>query len=182
MPVPNSVKTALSLIETDKSKVLGLTVGKHADVQPGQFIPKADATAAPELSFASLSPDKTYVILSVDLDAPFPSFSVLGPALHWIQPGLKAVPLGGAAGGFGLETGDEPFVANYAPPGAPSISAPHRYVFLLYEQPAGFDGSKLAPPGGKEMGIGPRIRFDVDKWVKESNLGPPVAVNYFNSK
>lgn len=134
----------------------------------------------PELSFASLSPDQPYIILCIDLDAPFPSFSVLGPALHWIQPGLKATP---TEGRFTLAAApDVPFVANWAPPGAPGISAPHRYVFFLYEQPAGFDGKKLTPPDGKEMGIGPRIRFDVDKWVKESGLGSPVAVNYFSSK
>ncbi|KAI1775493.1 putative protease inhibitor [Hypoxylon cercidicola] len=185
MPVSSSVKTALSLIETDKSKVLGLTIGKHADVQPGQFIPKADARAAPELSFASLSPDKPYIILCVDLDAPFPSFPVLGPVLHWLQPGAKATPIevGGGGGGFSLKAAaDEPFVANYAGPGPPPISSPHRYVFLVYEQPEGFDGKKLAPPDGKEMGIGPRVRFDVDKWVKESKVGLAVAVTYFNSK
>ncbi|KAI1759782.1 putative protease inhibitor [Hypoxylon sp. FL1150] len=179
MPVANSVKAALSLIEQDKTKVLGLTIGKHANVQPGQFIPKADAKAIPELSFPSLSPDQSYIILSIDPDAPFPSFSVLSPALHWIQPGLRATPV---EGGYGLKTADEPFVANWVPPGAPAISAPHRYVFVLYEQPAGFDGKKLAPPDGKEMGIGPRVRFDADRWAKESRLGEPVAVNYFKSK
>lgn len=139
----------------------------------------------PELTCASLSPDKSYIVICVDLDAPFPSFPVLGPILHWIQPGLKAAPIDGGRGDrFRLEAAaDEPFIANWAPPGPPSVSGPHRYVFLLHEQPDGFDGGKgLAPPGGKEMGLGARVRFDVDKWVRESNLGPAVAVNYFSSK
>jgi hypothetical protein len=35
-----SAERALSLIETDKSKVLGLLIGKH-NVKPGQQVPKA---------------------------------------------------------------------------------------------------------------------------------------------
>lgn len=41
MPTSKSANAALSLIKDDKSKVLGLTVGKHANVQPGDYIPKA---------------------------------------------------------------------------------------------------------------------------------------------
>lgn len=41
MPSNKSVETALSLIENDKTKVLGLTVGNHREIQPGQYIPRA---------------------------------------------------------------------------------------------------------------------------------------------
>ncbi|XDG09010.1 hypothetical protein ABKA04_008625 [Annulohypoxylon sp. FPYF3050] len=178
MPPQNSVKEALSLIENDKSKILGLTVGKHANVQPGQHIPKPEAQDKPELSFTDLSPEKTYLVVALDLDAPFPSFSILSPALHWIQPGFKAEPKEG--GGFSLKT-TEPFIANYIGVGAPGISAPHRYCFFLYEQPEGLDGKKYAPPGGKELGFTGRIRYDLDAWGKEIKLGPLLAFNYFNS-
>jgi hypothetical protein len=40
MPDNKTVNTAMSLIETDKSKILGLTIGEH-NVVPGQFIQKA---------------------------------------------------------------------------------------------------------------------------------------------
>ncbi|KAI0161904.1 putative protease inhibitor [Hypoxylon sp. FL1284] len=180
MPVPSSTKAALSQIEQDKSKILGMTVGKHANVEPGLYIPKADAQAAPELSFSSLSPDKTYVVLGIDIDAPFPSFSVLGPVLHWIQPGYKATATEDGAS-FALSAAGVPFVSNYIAPAPPPPSSPHRYVFLLYEQPDGFDNANLTPPGGKDMGVGPRVRFNVDKWLRDSKLGEPVATNYFTS-
>ncbi|KAI2618009.1 putative protease inhibitor [Hypomontagnella submonticulosa] len=176
MPTSKSANAALSLIKDDKSKVLGLTVGKHANVQPGDYIPKADATSEPELSFASLSPDKTYLVIGIDLDAPFPSFAFLGPILHWIQPGLKT----SEEGGVSLKSAD-PFIANYAAPGPPPGSSPHRYVFLLYEQPEGFDGKKYAPPNGKNLGIGGRMRWNLDAWEKDAKLGPVLAVNYFTS-
>jgi hypothetical protein len=40
MPSSKSAEKALELISHDKSKVLGLTVGKH-NVTPGQHVPKA---------------------------------------------------------------------------------------------------------------------------------------------
>ena len=40
MPSSKSVEIALELISNDKSKILGLTVGKH-NVTPGQQVPKA---------------------------------------------------------------------------------------------------------------------------------------------
>jgi hypothetical protein len=58
----------------------------------------------------------------------------------------------------------------------------HRYVFLLFEQPADFDAKKYAPKEGKKMGNWPRMRYDFAKFEKEIKLGPVVAVNYFQSK
>jgi phosphatidylethanolamine-binding protein len=50
MPNNKSVNTALSLIESDKSKILGLTIGKH-NVVPGQFIPRAGKHKTMSISF-----------------------------------------------------------------------------------------------------------------------------------
>ncbi|KAI8956639.1 putative protease inhibitor [Daldinia sp. FL1419] len=179
MPVNNSVKTAMSLIEKDKSKVLGLSVGKHTNVEPGLYIPKADAQSEPEIRFASASPEKAYILINLDLDAPFPSFSVLGPVAHWIQSDLKPTP---AADGNGyVLKSTAPFIMNYVGPAPKLFSGPHRYVFFLYEQPEDFDVKKHAPAGGKPVGIPPRALFDLDAWEKKLKLGPVVAVNYFNS-
>ena len=40
MPSDAQVKAALALIKDDESKVLGLNVGKHKNVQPGQYVPR----------------------------------------------------------------------------------------------------------------------------------------------
>ncbi|RAL08028.1 YbhB/YbcL family Raf kinase inhibitor-like protein [Aspergillus homomorphus CBS 101889] len=178
MPSNKSIKRSLALIENDESKILGLSVGTHRNVQPGQYIPKADAQSAPELSFKLPDPTSTYIIVNLDLDGPFPSLNALSPIMHWIQPGLK--PTATDTDNYTLEV-TAPFVVNYIGPGPPPGSSPHRYVFFLYEQPAGFDGSRYAPPHGKDMGIWPRLRYDLDKWEEETKLGPVVAVNYFTS-
>ena len=41
MPANKSVDKALAALDSDASKTLGLTVGKHTEVKPGTYIPKA---------------------------------------------------------------------------------------------------------------------------------------------
>lgn len=133
-----------------------------------------EAQSAPEISFAVPDPSATYMVVALDIDAPFPSFTVLGPILHWIQPGLKV-------GSNSSLTSSEPFVANYIGPAPPPGSAPHRYCFFLFEQPKDFDGSKHAPAGGKPLSNWYRMRYDLDVWQKTAKLGEPLAANYFLS-
>lgn len=133
-----------------------------------------DAQSPPQLSFEGLDASKTYLVVGLDIDAPFPSWGVLGPILHWIQPGAKATE------SSTLDTSD-PFVADYIGPAPPPGSSPHRYIFFLYEEPAGFDAKKYAPADGKKLSNWNRMRYDLDSWAKEINLGPVLAFNYFNS-
>ncbi|KKK15677.1 hypothetical protein P175DRAFT_0507097 [Aspergillus ochraceoroseus IBT 24754] len=177
MPVNQSVKNALTLIKNDPSKVLGLKVGTH-EINPGQYVPKADAQSAPELSFPAVSPNGIYMVVGLDIDAPFPSFDVLGPILHWIQPDLR--PTRSQNGTFALKT-TAPFVANYIGPAPPPPSSPHRYIFFLYEQPANFEGKKYAPPNGQNLSNWNRMRYDLDAWEKKIGLRAPIAANYFES-
>lgn len=41
MPSDAQVKAALALIKDDESKVLGLSMGNHKNIQPGQYVPRA---------------------------------------------------------------------------------------------------------------------------------------------
>lgn len=140
-----------------------------------------EAQSPPELSFAvpSSSPSKTYMAVGLDIDAPFPSFGVLGPILHWIQPGFK--PEAPSEGGIVKLKSTEPFVANYIGPAPPPGSSPHRYIFFLYEQPEGFEGAQYAPANGKELSNWFRMRYDLDNWEREIGLGGVVGCNYFTS-
>ncbi|KAJ5958352.1 uncharacterized protein N7479_005502 [Penicillium vulpinum] len=171
MPSDNHIKAAMSLIE-DKSKVLGLTIGIHENVQPGTWLPRKSAQKPPKLFFAGANPTTTYLVVSLDIDAPFPAFTILSPILHWIQSDIQLI--GNAALAF-----DAPFVANYIGPAPPPASAPHRYLFLLYEQPEGFDLTAHAPVAGRTVSNSNRMRYDLDAWAEKVNLGLPVAFNYF---
>jgi hypothetical protein len=187
------VQRIMSAQATDQSKTLSIILNGKI-ITTGQYVPRAgkccglfyilcgnsdltiilEAQTAPEISYSVSDPSITYMVVGLDLDAPFPSFSVLGPALHWIQPGLTAGP-------DNRLTSNEPFVANYIGPAPPPKSAPHRYVFILFEQPNGFDGQKYAPAGGAPLSMWPRIRYDLDAWQKTAKLSEPLAVNYFVS-
>jgi phosphatidylethanolamine-binding protein len=193
----SSVETALSLIQEDPSKILGLKFGSH-EVKPGEVLPRAgkapnrdcawtirnrvsshtvsEAKSAPELSFDVAS--GTYMVINLDLDAPFPSFNVLSPILHWLQPGLQPQTADGVTK---LLSQDTPWMVNYAGPGPPPGSAVHRYIFLLYEQPAAFDPKEWAPPEGTSVGRWNRIRYDLGAFEKKIGLGPVLAANYFCS-
>jgi len=151
-------------------------------ITPGPFVRVSSHTAseakeAPELSF-NVAPG-TYMVINVDLDGPFPSFNVLSPIMHWIQPGLQ--PQTADGGVTKLLASDTPWIVDYAPPGPPPGSAVHRYLFLLYQQPAELDPKKLAPPGGKGVGHLSRIRYDLGAFEKKIGLGPVLAANYFCS-
>jgi phosphatidylethanolamine-binding protein len=115
------------------------------------------------------------VAICVDLDGPFPSFNFLSPILHWIQSDLHA-PSASTA----LST-EAAFIADYIGPGPPPGSSPHRYVFLLYRQPEGFDAELYAPANGAKYGHMARMRFDLAGFEERAKLGKPIAVNYFKS-
>ncbi|KAJ9488664.1 hypothetical protein VN97_g4624 [Penicillium thymicola] len=147
MPSDNHVKAGLALIE-DKSKVLGLTIGSHENVQPGTWLPRKATQEPPKLSFAGANPTSTYLVSDIKVTSE------------------------------GVLVSDAPFIANYIGPAPPPMSAPHRYMFFLYEQPAGFDLTAHAPAGGKKFGNSNRMRYDLDAWAENIKLGPLVAFNY----
>ena len=150
----------------------------------------------PKLSFSGANPNKKYIIIGLDLDPPFPSFPFLGPALHWIQTGLTIAAADQATGLLSVVGPSDndtagattttttttatvvPPLASYHPPRPPPGSSPHRYVFLLYEQPEDFDRQVDRKP----IGLSDRPRFDYNGFLERTGLGEVVAVNYYLSK
>ncbi|PYI03952.1 PEBP-like protein [Aspergillus sclerotiicarbonarius CBS 121057] len=177
MPSRQNVDKAMALLEKDDTKILGLTFGARY-VHPGQYLSKADAAYPPRLSFQRLKACGTYMVVCLDLDAPFTSFNLLSPVLHWIQPGLLPVPT--ESGNYFLRVA-APFVADYMGPNPPPRAAPHRYIFILFEQPPGFEVQHHAPPNGNTLGKWSRLRYNFDGWAKSIGLGPVVGANYFVS-
>lgn len=173
MPENKSANAALANL-TNGGKKLGLKMGGK-DIEPGQYLPKVEAQSAPEISLAGAEGD--YIAVCLDMDAPFPSFPILGPIHHWTQPGFKPT----APGQSTLTSGSTPFVADYIGPAPPPGSGPHRYAFFLYEQPNGFDGKAFAPPDGQKLPALQRMRTDLDAFEKKAGLGDIIACNYFTS-
>jgi phosphatidylethanolamine-binding protein (PEBP) family uncharacterized protein len=170
------VKETIAAVDSGSTPTLGVTFPDNKPIsKPGIHLPRADAASTPTISYSAPSSTGKYLAVCIDIDAPFPSFAILGPALHWIQPGL--VP--SSSGELTVE-GDAKPIAAYAGPRPPPISSAHRYAFLLYEQPADFDGAKLGLP--EELGIKDRMRWNQAQFEKKAGLGKVVAGNWFKSK
>lgn len=120
---------------------------------------------------ADLPKDGTYTMLCLDLDAPFGSFNFLSPIVHWLQTDFKVV-------GQELKS-DQTAIAPYLGAGPPPGAAPHRYLFLLYDQKPG----QVIPPNWKNKPFShpQRMRFDVEGMEKLLGLGDVLAANYFVS-
>lgn len=132
-----------------------------------------EAQEVPRLSWSSSTTSgQKYIVISLDINAPFPSFAPLSPVLHWLQAGFTVTSTGD------LVSSDSA-IAFWAGPGPPPISGPHRYIFLLYEQPADFDAKLFSKASG--FGIKDRMRWDVSKFEKLAKLGSAVAATYFLS-
>ncbi|KAK3943393.1 phosphatidylethanolamine-binding protein [Diplogelasinospora grovesii] len=149
--------------------------------QPGVKLSKAESAKPPTLSISSslVTPDATgekkYVVVALDLDPPFPSFPVMGPILHGLHADLTP--------GTTVEEGEantEP-IAVYVGPGPPPPSAPHRYVFLVFEQPPNMNTESMRERLGlgEKPGVRARVRWDQEAAEKKLGLGRVVAGNYF---
>ncbi|OQV04699.1 hypothetical protein CLAIMM_09548 [Cladophialophora immunda] len=172
MPDHPILKSVLSLIEKGDPNILHVAFGSRK-VNPGDKVPKGEAQERPTLGWDAPSGQK-FVVVCLDLDAPFPSFAPLSPILHWLQAGLAVQ---GSSGG--AMTSSDPAIAFWAGPGPPPLSSPHRYIFLLYDQPADFDTAMFNKAGG--FGVRDRMRWDLSRFEKQAKLGPAVAATYFLS-
>ncbi|KAK0712559.1 phosphatidylethanolamine-binding protein [Lasiosphaeria miniovina] len=165
------------LAEAGTSPTLRILFPDTAVTRAGSSISKEAGAPAPTLAVAasalgSKPPATKYLAISLDLDAPFVSFAVLAPVLHGIDADLVAASPDGAWNAM-------PWVG----PGPPSISGPHRYVFLLFAQPDGLDAAKVKSLLGiNGTGLWPRVRWDEEAAEKKLGVGELLAGTFFTTK
>lgn len=87
------------------------------------------------------------------------------------------MPTSVAVGGRG--TLERP-LASWLAPAPPGFSAPHRYMFLVWEQPKRVSGDQVRAKlgldeGEGEAGLWGRSWFDVEGFVEKLKLGEIVA-------
>jgi len=115
----------------------------------------------------------------VDPDASYPSNPTKAQYLHWLQPNTKLVHGAHSALGsfpFVLTTAANTSpVLDYQEPMPPTNSSAHRYIVYLYQQPSNF----AIPPAFAGYGIHNRSNFNIEAFAAASNLGLPLAANYF---
>jgi phosphatidylethanolamine-binding protein (PEBP) family uncharacterized protein len=70
--------------------LLKVSFGTNEVETPGQFFPRQQAGPDPEIKFNAVSSTGRYVLLNIDLDAPFISLPILSPVMHLILPDLTS--------------------------------------------------------------------------------------------
>jgi phosphatidylethanolamine-binding protein len=166
------------MANTSPSKVNYLYNHQPASTLP--LTPSPETKTTPKLTLDT--PTDIYVIICIDLDAPFTSLPFLSPVLHWLQGGVGASKSASQQSNAELEFLGKSCVAEYVGAGPPPGAAPHHYVFLLYEQPEDFDVKKLGHMA--ESGAFPirkRARYDFEGLIRDAKLGTPVAANWITS-
>jgi phosphatidylethanolamine-binding protein len=179
-----SVKYALSRLEQHDNTPLKLHFTDTTVTKPGATLTRSAGAEQPSISVNSsvvkLDPSKRHLIVALDLDPPYPATPFLGPLLHLIHADLQ---LGKPVEGWTkLESPSEAKpVVSYAPPTPPPFSSAHRYLFMLFEQPAGVDSKEIQHrmrlPA--EVGLQARIRWNQAGFEKEMGLGMPLAGTFF---
>ena len=105
----------------------------------------------------------------MDPDAPSPRNRSSSEIIHWILPNLTS----SQSRPYELTNTSAAFV-EWQPPAPGAGSGPHRYTFLLFEQPDSFSyPSEYAGYGGRN-----RTKFNAESFVQASGLGRLVAADY----
>jgi phosphatidylethanolamine-binding protein (PEBP) family uncharacterized protein len=177
-PLPETVNDVLKAT----TSTLKISFPNTKITSPGQLVTKQDAQVAPTLYIMNPTPSRSYIALSLDPDAPFPSFPFLAPILHFIQTNLTAVGDPDDEGYVKLVP-DVKEVVGWVPPAPPKISTPHRYVFMLWEQPEGISDANVRElfqwKEGVKIGLTKRIKWDEDDFERRVGVRKPVAGGWF---
>ncbi|KAF5705816.1 lipid binding protein [Fusarium globosum] len=142
------------------------------DVDLGNLFRATECKRSPGIQFGQepdAPGDATYMLLLVDPDAPTPDDPKFAFWRHWVLPGLRPLSGGDAVAQV------QPALTEYLGPGPKDDSKPHRYLLLLYRQPASLDLAK-EDVGGEEFTQ--RRSFDTAKFVEKHGL-QLVGANWF---
>ncbi|KAJ4330754.1 hypothetical protein N0V87_009734 [Didymella glomerata] len=144
---------------------------------PGQMLSKAETASQPRIAVSNTMANSsaTYMFVMLDLDVPPEAGSTKRRVLlHAMNTGFKATKqkIGGSAM---LLASSEKGPAAYIPPGPPPTDTiPHRYVQLLFQQPADL---KIQASDFKETSA--RINFDINAFMAKNKVSAPMAGNFF---
>ncbi|KAF8535507.1 phosphatidylethanolamine-binding protein [Trichophaea hybrida] len=139
-----------SKFDTTSGISLVLSFGTH-QVIDGEHIPLLETKQTPTFALGQSSPinvSAKYIVVGIDPDAP-------RGKTHPSPSSNKEAPM------------------PYRPPAPPEGTGPHRYIWLLYQQPRVFQI--------KDVPVN-RTNFNVTIWATANGLEPPVAGTYFEAE
>ncbi|KAH7135027.1 phosphatidylethanolamine-binding protein [Dendryphion nanum] len=144
---------------------------------PGQLLTKAATASAPQIAASgpNINAEDTYVFVMLDLDVPpGGGSSTRRVLLHAMTTDFKATTQA-LSGGSKLLASQSKGPATYLGPSPPASDAmPHRYVQLLFKQPA-----SLQVQATEFANTQSRINFNITEFAAKNSLGKPLAGNFF---
>ncbi|CDH13320.1 related to Carboxypeptidase Y inhibitor [Zygosaccharomyces bailii ISA1307] len=156
--------------------VLSAEYPNHQAVAMGNTLSVSGTQDKPTVQFTPMEgygPFSTSDLLTLvltDPDAPSRTDKKWSEYCHYIESDIKMGEGGLLGGGKVLQP--------YVGPGPPKGTGPHRYVFLLYQQPSGVTCSSFTPIKDRpNWGYGSPAT-GVDKWATENKL-KLVGANFF---
>ncbi|KAL1944310.1 hypothetical protein VTO73DRAFT_3495 [Trametes versicolor] len=151
------------------------TTGSSVNVTPGENLTREQNALRPQVflttndtSFAQ----QTFVLAMVDPDAPTPQSPTVAQIRHLLAPGIQAN--GSLAAGAAL-VNNTPAISDFLRPTPPAGSDPHRYILLLFVQPANFTTVASQFVNAST----PISNFNISLFAEQVGLGSPIAGNFF---
>ncbi|OCH91134.1 PEBP-like protein [Obba rivulosa] len=137
----------------------------------GSTLTEAETGVVPEFAISSNASSLTgFVVIAVDLDAPFRTAPVLAQWLHFMGGAFMPEPTADLSPNSDvvmLSSSVKPVMTWENPD--PQGTEPHRYVFLLWEQSPQFCSQNIVKPNQS------RALFNVSKFAEEVGLGNPIG-------
>jgi phosphatidylethanolamine-binding protein (PEBP) family uncharacterized protein len=109
-----------------------------------------------------------YTLCMTDPDAPSRKDPKFGEFKHWLVVNIP-----------GLQINKGETLAAYVGSGPPKNTDLHRYVFLVYKQPATIAHSETPVSNSSTEG---RRSFKIRDFAKKYNLGEPIAANFYQAR
>ncbi|KAH8077041.1 PEBP-like protein [Cristinia sonorae] len=140
------------------------TSGPAIPVHAGLQLPRNATAGPPRFSIRSnaLATRGPFVVATVDPDAPTPQTPTSAQIRHFLGGNFHLGPTGRL-------TNSTAAISNFLQPTPPAGSDPHRYVFLLFEQPRGFNQQKLV---NSTTSI---ANFNISSFAAAVGLGQPIG-------
>ncbi|ORX96968.1 phosphatidylethanolamine-binding protein [Clohesyomyces aquaticus] len=147
--------------------------------KPGELLTKALTASQPQIAIANASATETFMFVMLDLDVPGQgSNATRRTLLHAMVTDFKATTqqvLSPSVTNGKLLVSSQKGPATYIGPGPPATDTiPHRYVQLLFQQPANLN-VKATDFANNQA----RFSFEINAFMKTNGIKAPVAGNFF---
>ncbi|KAL1741406.1 phosphatidylethanolamine-binding protein [Schizophyllum fasciatum] len=146
-------------------------------VEPGAVLTRDQTKFLPSFFISNHTAEdaaQTYIVVQVDPDAHTPQNPDVAQVRHLLAGNFTAD--GDVAGDPLLLANSSAAISEWRRPSPPAGSDPHRYVILLYPQPANFTASSVAHLVNASSSA---TLFNINDFAEATGLGLPVAGTYF---